>query len=261
MIALAYSLWRNRELTLELTRRELLHGHLSHLLGSLWVLSNPLITLLIYFLVFHFIFPTRIGGKAGEVFLLAGLVQWVVLSEVMVRACHVLRQHANMVKQLSFPLEVLVAKTVLSGLFMQAVMSAGLLVVVVLIAGGIGLAGLGLWLLALVLQAVFMLGLALLLASLTPFVPDTAEVVSVIARLGLFFAPILYASDAFGPVAAALFHLNPFSYFAWIHQEALADQSLVRPLAWIGAMLLAAGLLWLGERVFRQMSPAFTDVL
>ncbi|MCZ8146394.1 MAG: ABC transporter permease [Roseomonas sp.] len=261
MIALFRTLWRNRELTLELTRRELFQGHASHVLGGVWALANPLFTLLIYFLVFHFIFPTRIGGQAGEVFLLAGLVQWVVLSEVMVRACTVLRQHVNMVKQLSFPLEVLVAKTVLSGLFVQAVMSAGLLLVVLFVAGGIGPAGLGLWLLALVLQAVFMLGLALLLASLTPFVPDTAEVVSVVARLGLFIAPILYASDAFGPVVAALFHLNPFSYFAWIHQEALADQSLVRPLAWIGAAVLAAGLLWLGERIFRQMSPAFTDVL
>lgn len=261
MIALIHLLWRNRELLLELTRRELFQGHVSHILGGLWVLANPLITLLIYFFVFHFIFPTRSGGQTGEVFLLAGLVQWVVLSDVMVRACHVLRQHANMVKQLSFPLEVLVAKTVLSGLFVQVVMSSGLLTVVIFLAGGIGPVGLGLWLFALVLQTVFMLGIALLFASLTPFVPDAAEFVSVIARLGLFFAPILYTSDTFGPVTAALFHVNPFSYFAWIYQEALADQSLVRPLVWIGATLLAVGLLWLGERVFRQMSPAFADVL
>jgi lipopolysaccharide transport system permease protein len=261
LIALVRSLWRNRELVRELTRRDLFQGHASHILGGMWVLANPLITLLIYFLVFHFIFPTRVGGRSGEAFLLAGLVQWVVLSEVMVRACAVVRLNANMVKQISFPLEVLVAKAVLSGLFVQAVMSAGLLAVVAFQPGGIGPAALGLWLVAILLQAVFMLGIALILASLTPFVPDTAEVVGVVARLGLFVTPILYASNAFGPVVEALFHLNPFSYFAWIHQDALAEQAITHPWAWLVAAALALGALWLGERLFRQMSPAFTDVL
>jgi GH24 family phage-related lysozyme (muramidase) len=33
------------------------------------------------------------------------------------------------------------------------------------------------------------------------------------------------------------------------------------PLVWLAAFMLAASALWLGERMFREMSPAFTDVL
>jgi lipopolysaccharide transport system permease protein len=106
-----------------------------------------------------------------------------------------------------------------------------------------------------------MLGLTLILASLTPFAPDTAEVVGVFVRLGMFITPILYASDTFGPLVKALFHANPFSYFAWIHQDALVHQSVTDPLVWLAAFMLAASALWLGERMFREMSPAFTDVL
>jgi lipopolysaccharide transport system permease protein len=261
LIELIRELWRNRELTLELTRRELFQGHTSHVFGGLWALANPLITLLLYFLVFRYIFPSRVGDRSGEVFLLAGLVQWVVLAEVMVRASHVGQQNANLVKQISFPLEVLVAKTVLSWLFVQAVMSFGMLVLILFEPGPIGFGVLPLWLLAVILQAVLMLGLTLILASLTPFAPDTAEVVGVFIRLGMFFIPILYVSYIFVPLVKALFHANPFSYFAWINQDALVHQSVTDPLVWLAAFMLAASALWLGERMFREMSPAFTVVL
>jgi lipopolysaccharide transport system permease protein len=261
LIELIRTLWRDRELTLELTRRELFQGHTSHVFGGLWAPANPLITLLIYFLVLRYIFPSRVGDRSGEVFLLAGLVQWVVLAEVMVRACHVVQQNANLAKQISFPLKVLVAKTVLSGLFVQAVMAFGILVLILFEPGPIGFGVLPLWLLAVILQAVFMLGLTLILVSLTPFAPNTAEVVGVFVRLGMLITPILYASDTFGPLVKALFHANPFSYFAWIHQDALVHQSVTDPLVWLAAFMLAASALWLGERMFREMTPAFTDVL
>ncbi len=258
-------LWKNRELTIELSRRELFQGHTSHFLGGAWVLANPLITLAIYFWLFHYVFPARAGGVptggSAEVFLLAGLVQWIVQSELMVRACTIARQHVNLVKQINFPLEVLVAKTVASSLFIQLIMSAGLAIVACFQPAGITLLGIALWSLAMVLQTAFMLGTALGLAAVTPFLPDISEFVSIFGRLGLFVTPILYASDRFGPKVSALFLLNPFSYFAWIHQDALYAQSFAHRAAWIGAAALSAAVLYLGERLFRQMSPAFNDVL
>jgi ABC-type polysaccharide/polyol phosphate export permease len=165
------------------------------------------------------------------------------------------------VKQISFPLEVLVANTVLSWLFVQAVMSFGMLVLILFEPGPIGFGVLPLWLLAVILQAVFMRRLTLILVRLTPFALDTSEVVGVFVRLGMFITPILYANDTFGPLVKALFHANPFSYFAWIHPDALVHQSVTDPLVWLAAFMLAASALWLGERMFREMSPAFTDVL
>jgi lipopolysaccharide transport system permease protein len=265
MFRLLVSLWKNSELIEELSRRELFQGHSSHILGGAWVLANPLITLVVYFWLFHYVFPTRVSGAPGagsaEVYLLAGLVQWIVQSDLMVRACNIVRQHANLVKQINFPLEALVAKTVTSSLFIQCVMSAGLAVVMLFQPGGISLIGIALWLLAMVLQTLFMLGLALALAALTPFLPDVSELVGNFARLGLFVTPILYTSDRFDRLVSGLFYMNPFSYFAWIHQDAFYAQDFTRPAAWLGAAALAVSVLWFGERLFRQMSPAFNDVL
>lgn len=261
MIKLFQSLWHDRELVLELSKRELFQGHTSHIFGGLWVFINPLLTLGVYFLVFRYIFQMRAPGSgASEVFLISGLVQWVVLSELLVKSCSLLRGHANLVKQINFPMESLVGKLVLSMLFVQIVMTAGL---VVIMAGTQSLSpsAVGLWLIAFFLQSIFMLGIGLLLSALTPFVPDVSELVGVVARLGLFVTPILYKDDQFGPVVANLFHWNPLSYFAWIHQHALFDQAFVDPVAWIGAAAIAFSTLWIGNYIFKLLGPAFSDVL
>lgn len=255
-------LWRHRELIAELTRRELFQGHRNHMLGGLWVFANPLLTLVIYFLVFRFVFPTRLPGGTGsaEAFLLAGLVQWIVTSEVLGKACGVIRQNAGLVKQINFPIEVLVAKTVFASLWVQIVMSVGLLVLV-LAGDGISLTGFFSWIIAFLLQACFLIGLALAIAALAPFVPDMGELVGLFARMGLFVTPILYTTQQLGPSMQAVFWANPFSYFAWIHQAAVVGQAEGGLAAWVGAAVLAGGALWAGSRLFRTMSPAFNDVI
>lgn len=262
MIKLIKSIWRDRELIFELSRRELFQGNAGHIFGRFWVFANPLLTLGIYFLVFRLIFPSRLPGSAAtEVFLIAGLVQWIIMSEVLVKSAHLLRGHANLVKQINFPIETLFAKLVASAVFVQVVMTVGLVAIMIVTSGFLPVKAIGLWMIALFLQAIFMFGIAMLVGAITPFIPDISEIIGIIARLGLFVTPILYTYDQFGSLAATLFYANPFSYFAWIHQEALYDQALTNPVAWFGAAFLALAALWIGNRAFSILGPGFTDVL
>lgn len=261
MLQLTKNFWLSRELIVELSRRELFQGHANHLFGGLWVFVNPIITLAVYFLVFHFIFPSRVAGsQSSELFLIAGLIQWITLSDIMARACSIIRNNSNLVKQINFPVEALVARSVASAVFVQGIMTAGLFALAWIIYGSVTPGSLGLWLLAMAIQTMFMLGVALVLAAVTPFVPDLTELVGVVARLGLFVTPILYSSSQFGPRLEKLFYLNPFSYFAWIHQQVFSQAAIV-PAAWLGATALGIAAFWLGARLFKAMSPAFNDVL
>jgi lipopolysaccharide transport system permease protein len=261
------SAYRNRELILEMTKRELFQAHAGHMLGGVWVFFNPMVTLLIYFFIFNYIFPARLPESEGvdrgsEVFLLAGLIQWITLSEMMVRACQVIRANANLVRQINFPLEVLIFKTVASSAAIQIVMTGGLLVLMVATSGMPSALAVGLWLIAFSAQIIFMIGLTFLFASLTPFFPDFAELIGIIARLGLFAAPILYTVDRFASGAlGGIFYANPFSYFAWLHQDALYWQGFSHAFAWPVAVALAVVLLWAGHRTFQHLSPGFNDVL
>lgn len=259
MLALCGSLLRHRELVLALAQRELFQGHSAHLLGRFWAIANPLIAVGTYFFVFRFIFPARLpGGAPAETFLLAGIIQWVAISDSLGKACTLMRNNTSLVKQISFPVEVLAGKSVLASLIVQFLMTAGLFFIA-LLGGDFGLETLGLWMLAVALQATFMLGTTLFLSALSPFFPDIGELVGVLLRLGIFITPILYGSSQFGPALEALFWTNPFSYFAWLHQQALTGR--IEVLAWSGATALSFVAMIVGAKAFRLMSPAFNDAL
>jgi homopolymeric O-antigen transport system permease protein len=118
-----------------------------------------------------------------------------------------------------------------------------------------------LWLAALVIQLVFMTGLTLILASITPFVPDVEDLVSLIARAGLFLAPVLYVPTMFPQSVWRLFYLNPFSYMVWIHRDALFYQTVTSSVVWALAILISGLLLVIGSWLFRLLSPSFGEAI
>jgi ABC-type polysaccharide/polyol phosphate export permease len=118
-----------------------------------------------------------------------------------------------------------------------------------------------LWIAALLIQSVFMIGLTLILASITPFVPDMEDLVSLIARAGLFLAPVLYVPTMFSPNVWRLFYLNPFSYIVWIHRDALFYQTITSSLVWAIAILMSFLLLVIGGWLFRLLSPSFGEAI
>ncbi|MBO6553334.1 MAG: ABC transporter permease [Roseitalea sp.] len=261
MTRIVRSIWSERELIAELSRRELFQAHAGHIFGGVWVFANPILTLLVYFAVFRFVFPTRLPGEGSpEAFLLAGIVQWIITAEVLAKACTVIRSNAGLVKQINFPIEALVVKTVFASLFLQVVMTVGLLIIL-LPSGTVSVTSVILWVAAFSIQGLFLLGVALIIASVTPFLPDLTEIVGLVARLGLFVTPILYPATQFGPFVEAGFHLNPFSYYAWIHQDAIFNAAITNPWHWLGAVVIAVLCLAVGQAVFRVMNPAFNDVL
>jgi ABC-type polysaccharide/polyol phosphate export permease len=106
-----------------------------------------------------------------------------------------------------------------------------------------------------------MLGLTLILASITPFIPDVQDVVSLIAKAGLFLVPVLYTPAMFSEQIWRLFYLNPFSYMIWIHHDALFYQSITMPTVWVVAAALSLATLFLGSHLFRVTSPSFAEAI
>jgi lipopolysaccharide transport system permease protein len=258
------SLARNRELILEMTRREILSGQSNTFLGQIWFFLNPVLTILLYVLVFGFVFRVRLGDApegVGIAYLMCGIVAWLTISDIIMRSAQVVRSNANLVQQIVFPIEVLVAKTVLASFSVLAILLTCLLVFLGLSDAGLSWIQLALVPGAIVLLFIFTLGLALLIGSLTPFLPDLAEVIGIISRIGLFMAPILYTPGMFADRWWNLFYYNPFSYFIWVFQDAFAFQSVEHLYAWIAAGALALMTFVAGASVFRRVSHGFGDVI
>src|SRR5260370_37691135 len=110
--ALFASLWDNRELIVQLTRREVLSRYRGSILGLAWSFFNPLLMLVVYTFVFSVVFKARWGSgdesKADfAIVLFAGLIIHGLFAECVNRAPGLILANVNYVKKVVFPLEIL----------------------------------------------------------------------------------------------------------------------------------------------------------
>lgn len=109
------SLYKNRELIWNLTKREVKSTYQSSFLGVLWPVIVPLVMLLIYTFVFSVVFQAKWSTSAGPetpqgefaLILFAGLTAFNFFSSVITRAPGLILAVPNYVKKVVFPLEIL----------------------------------------------------------------------------------------------------------------------------------------------------------
>lgn len=257
--------WERRELVRELIRREIAERYAGEVFGAAWAFGHPLISVGIYLIVFNLIFRGSGVGDAPSaygyaVFLLAGLVPWLVSAEVMNKSPSILLSHASLAKQIVFPIEVLPLKATAVTLVTLLV---GLAATVAYVALRYGTFAWTYALLPLVilLQACLNLGMAYALAAIAPFFRDIKDFITVFCNLGLFLTPAFYLGNTLPAFFKILIALNPFSAMVWVYQDTLYYGAIVHPVAWGVFIVLSLFSFALGYRAFRALRPAFGDVL
>ena len=257
-------LHRRRELAWELTKHEISERYAGQIFGTLWAIGHPLIMVAVYVVVFGRIFvssaPIEPGRPDQTTFLLAGLVPWMIMSELLGKACALITGNAGMVKQLVFPIEVLPIKGA-----MASMISLGVAVLVVLLYA-LGANGSLLWSclvlpLVMALQFLLMIGLCYILSAIAPFFRDLKDFVTVFLNFAVFISPALYFQVNLPSFFRAAIYCNPFSYMIWVYQDVLWYGGPAHPWAWAVFAALALGSFSLGYRFFAFLKHGFAEVL
>ena len=266
---------RSRELMVNLTLRELRSKYKRSAGGWLWSLLNPLATMAIFTLVFRFFLKVEIpaGRPSGmdvfAFFLVCALLPWTFLSNAMVGSVNTLLGNASLIKKVYFPRETLVAANVASWL-VAFLIELGVLAVALLVAGNSVLPWLVVVLLLVVVQSVFVTGIALALSVLNVYFRDVQHLMGILVQLWFYATPVVYPlelvparAEVLGwelPVRA-IYELNPMVDFVEAYRDCLYHLRLppagdVVQLVVAAALSLAVGLL-----VFRRFEPKLAEEL
>ncbi len=255
---------RHAELIWHLTHRELKDRYAGQMLGIAWALCTPLLAMAAYVFAFTFIFRQRLDagdtGSGYTAYVLAGLVPWLAISDILSRAPQAISGSANLVKQIVFPVEVLPLKTALAGLPQLGV---GLAVVAILegVDGRLAWQGSALLLPAIVLFTISMAGTSYLLAAVGVFVRDIREMIAFLLSIGLFLHPIFYPPQSTPRWLEPLFLSSPLCHLVWCFRDALVDASFAHPWSWGLSILFAILIFASGWRFFRMLQPTFGNAL
>ncbi len=263
------SLFSRRELLWQFLSRNVKARHRGSVLGSFWLIGNPLLMLSLYVFAFGVVFGGRFTDSPDESTLdyalgvFVGLNVLGLVSGVIGGAPGVIASQPNFVKKVVFPLEILPAAFV-GALVSDLVIGFGLCLLGIAFLGP-GLSFSCLFAPLLLLPVVFIgLGLAWFLSALGVFIRD-------LNQLGSFFGlALLYASGVFYSAKKAEV-TSPFfwDFLRWNPLLRIID-SLRQLMLWGGTpdwrVVLYAwvfGLLTLlfGAWFFNRLRPAFADVL
>jgi lipopolysaccharide transport system permease protein len=263
--ALFASLWHNRELIAQLTRREVLSRYRGSILGLAWSFFNPLLMLIVYTFVFSVVFKARWGSgdesKADfAIVLFAGLIIHGLFAECINRAPGLILANVNYVKKVVFPLEILPWVAAGSALFHSAVSIAVLLAAQLIFQHTLA------WtvvFLPIVLAPLLLstMGLAWFLSSIGVYVRDIGQTIGIVTMVLLFLSPIFYPVDALPENYRILLLLNPLT-------PVIGDARRVliwgQAPDWAGLTLYSAvsfAVAWLGFWWFQRTRRGFADVV
>lgn len=258
-------LTRHRQLTWEMTKREIGEQYAGQILGALWAIAHPLILMGIYVFIFAYVFKAKIGGTRElplnyTVYLLSGLVPWLTLAASMAKGSTAITANASLVKQVVFPIEILPVKVVLASFTTQTVATAALVTYVLVSHGFLFWTYLllpGLFL----IQMLGMIGINYFLSAVGAYFRDTKDIVQVLCIVGMYLMPIFYLPMWVPRMFKPVLYLNPFSYMIWCYQDACYFGRFEHPWAWGVLVVLSLGTFYCGYRIFRKAKTYFGNVL
>ena len=269
MAAMLRSLWGNRVLISQMSRREVIGRYKGSVMGLLWSFLNPLFMLVVYTFFFSVVFKSRwTAAPAGTeesktlfaVLLFVGMIVHSLFAEVLNRAPNLILGNVNYVKKVVFPLEVLPVISMGTALFHSLVSICVLLLVFFINNGYLHwtLVFLPFILLPLV---IFTVGLAWILASFGVFVRDVGQSIGLGMTVMLFLSPVFYPVSALPESMRPWMLANPLTF---IIEQARAVLIWGQLPNWSGLLLytlVASFVAWLGYVWFQKTRKGFADVL
>ncbi len=253
-------LWAYRELLFFLTWRDIKVRYKQTVLGAVWAIIQPLLTMVVFSLFFGRLGQIPSDGIPYPLFSFAALVPWQFFANGLTQASNSLVTSANMIRKVYFPrlamplasvaagvVDFLLAFAVLLGLMLyyQVVPTINALWLPVFLGMAICTAvGAGLWLAALNVQF-----------------RDVRYTVPFLTQLWLFITPIAYPSSLLSEPWRTLYGLNPMAGvvegFRW---ALLGVETPPGPMTAVSAVM-AVGLMVSGAYYFRMMEKTFADVV
>jgi len=252
-------LWRSRELLYFLTLRDIKVRYKQTLMGVAWVIIQPLMTVLIFTLVFNRFVRLETGSLPYPLFALSGLLLWLFFANAVTNSTHSLVSNANLITKVYFPRMFVPAASVGAGLFDLAV--AFLLLIVLCFYYGVGLT-LNVLLLPLfiLLMALLALGVGLLSAAVTVKYRDLRHALPFVIQLWMFASPVIYPASIVPEKWKWMVLLNPAAGIIEGFRASLTG----RPFDWIHVSISAAitlVLLICSLYTFRRFEHTFADVV
>lgn len=249
-------LYEYRELLKSNVKKEIRGKYKGSFLGILWSFINPLLTVLVYAIVFPYILRTNQDNYL--IFLIVGIIPWTFFVTVISQGTTSILINSNIIKKVYFPREILPISVATSGLINFFI--SCIIIFVFVIFSGIGLSKYILFLpLIAFLQFILSLGIIFITSAINIYIRDVEYIVTFIVNLLFYATPIIYSIDMFPQKYRWVLNINPLATIIGSYRDILFYKQMP-DFYMLGIVVLESFVILIfGYIIFRCLEKGFAE--
>lgn len=227
-------------------------------LGVLWSFVNPLLQIIVYAIIFPLIMKSDIPNYV--VFMVCGLIPWNYFSTVINRSSFTMIENGNIIKKVYFPREILPISVVTSETVTFLISS--ILILLFTLGYGLGLTiNILFYPLVLLVQYVLLLGISLIVSSVTVYFRDLQHFIGVLLQLFFYATPIVYAVDVIPANFQWILKFNPMTYIIEGYRDIFWGQTMPDIPTLLIVLAIGVVLCIVGYLIFNKLQRKFAEEL
>ena len=255
-MSLVKNLYNYRELLKSNVKKEIRGKYKGSFLGVLWSFVNPLLTVLVYAIVFPYIM--RVKTENYLIFLIIGIIPGTFFTTVINQGMITVRMNEGIIKKVYFPREILPISVALSGLVNFFI--SCIIILIFCIFGGVGIT----WHIVLLpiialIQFILSLGLILGLSAINIYIKDTEYIVQFFINMLFYATPILYQSTLFPEKIRWILYLNPMTQIIDAYRNIFLYHQLSNIMGILYATIVSIIIFAIGLLIFRKLEKGFAE--
>ncbi len=258
-------IWHYRDLLFMLVKRDFITFYKQTILGPLWFIVQPLLTTLIFVILFGNIAKLSTDGIPQLAFYLAGITIWNYFSESLTKTSSVFTANASIFGKVYFPRLIMPLSIVASSLLKFAVQFALFILVVLYYTFVAQSIQPNLWILftpvLILLMALFALGVGMIFSSLTTKYKDLTFLLAFGIQLFMYITPVVYPSSALPEKFQILAKINPLSSIFECFRYAYLGTGTFTITDLLISTLVIVFLFFAGVLVFNKVEKSFMDTV
>ena len=260
-------LWRYRDLIALLTRKAFVLTYKQTILGPAWLIIHPLLSSVVYTIVFGHVAGISTAGVPKLLFYLCSSAVWSLFSHCVQTNSAAFTANANLFGKVYFPRLTVPVSNLLVGLLkfgIQMIFVAAVLVWYVLHAQ-VSPEWRLFWMLPVLLIQICLLGgaVGIVISSLTTKYRDLAILVSFGLQLWMYASPVVYPAGQLeeGGILRTLLRLNPVSAPFEMFRRILLGKGAWESGNWLYSLAVTGICLILGILIFDRVEKTVMDTV
>jgi lipopolysaccharide transport system permease protein len=253
-------IWKYRELLYFLTKREIQVRYKQTVLGALWAIIQPVLTMVVFTLFFGRLAKMPSDGIPYPIFVYAGLLPWTYFANALSNSGNSLVGSANLISKVYFPRIIIPGSASLAGLLDFFV---AMVVLFVMMAYYDFVPGVEILLFPFLIGLTFLcaVGVGLWFSALNVQYRDIRYVIPFLIQLWMFVSPVIYPVSLVPQNYQWVLALNPMGGVIRAYRASLLGH---QPVDWL-LLGISTGIIimifTIGMYYFRRMEKTFADVI